>query len=68
MSTDWYAASLIEAKALLDRIGEDGEVTLRPGDDAVAAIVASLNAASVVAHTGRLVYEAKATVALLEVL
>lgn len=65
--TDWYAASLIELKALLDRIGDEGEVTLRPGDDAVAAIIAQMQAASIVAATAQNVYDAKATLALLEV-
>ena len=65
--TDWYAASLIELKALLDKIGDDGEVTLRPGDDAVAAIIAQMQAASIVAATAQNVYDAKATLALLEV-
>lgn len=70
----WFAASLIELKQFLDDLGEglDGPsmkgVLVEPGDPIVAAIIAQLNAASVVAHTGRLVYEAKATIALLEVL
>lgn len=67
MTSDWYAASLLECKALLDQIGKDGEVTLRPGDDAVAAIIAQLSAATIVAATAKNVYEAKATLALLEV-
>lgn len=66
--TDWYAASLIELKALLDRIGEENVVTLRSEDAAVAAIIAQLQASSVIAATAQQVYEAKATLALLEVL
>lgn len=65
--SDWYAASLIELKALLDQIGEEGEITLRPGDDAVAAIIAQMNASSVVYATGQLLHNTKATLALLEV-
>jgi hypothetical protein len=68
VTDDWYAASLMELKALLDRVGEKGYVTLRPGDAAVAAIIAQLSAASVLAATAQHVYEAKATLALLEVL
>ena len=67
MSADWYSQSLTECKALLDQIGEDGEVTLRPGDDAVAAIVAQLTASSIVYATAQQVFNAKATLALLEV-
>lgn len=67
MTDDWYSASLIEIKALLDQIGDEGEVTLRPGDDAVAALIAQMSAASVVYATGQLVHQAKATLALLEV-
>lgn len=65
--TAWYAQSLHELKALLDKIGEDGEVTLRPGDDAVAAIIAQMQASSVVYATGQLVHNTRATLALLEV-
>lgn len=43
----WFAASLAELKELLDEIGEKGEVSLTPGDDAVAAIIGMLNAAPI---------------------
>jgi hypothetical protein len=63
----WYAASLPELKALLDRIGDEGEVTLRPGDDAVAAIIAQLQASQIVYATAQAVHHTRATLALLEV-
>lgn len=66
-TTEWYSASLIELKALLDRIGDDGEVTLTPDDAGTAAIIAQLNASSVVYATSQLVHQSKATLALLEV-
>lgn len=66
--TDWYAASLTELKRFLDDLGEYPEgVTVQPGDTVVAAIIAQLSAAPIVAHTAQMVYEAKATLALLEV-
>ena len=65
--TAWYARSLVELKALLDKIGDDGEVTLRPGDDAVGAIIAQFAAAQVLSAAAERVYDAKATLALLEV-
>ena len=63
----WYAASLIECKALLDQIGDEGEVTLRPGDAAVGAIIAQLAASTVIYAAAQAVYHAKATLAHLEV-
>lgn len=65
--TAWYAQSLVELKALLDRIGEENVVTLRAEDAATAAIIAQLQAAQIVAATAQNVYQAKATLALLEV-
>lgn len=67
MSSAWYAQSLVELKALLDQIGEDGEATLRPGDPVIAAIIAQLQASSVVYATAQTVLHAQATLNLLEV-
>lgn len=67
MSTDWYSQSLVELKALLDRFENEDEVTLRPGDDAVAAIIAQLSASSVVYATAQQVHKTMATLGLLEV-
>lgn len=56
MTDDWFAASVIEMSALIDELGDRGEVTLRPGDDAVAAILAALQASRIVWAAGQHAY------------
>ena len=52
MSDGWYTASLAELGALLDELGEKGEVTIRPGDAAVGAIIGTIGAATVFHQVG----------------
>lgn len=64
--TDWYAASLTEVRALLDAVSEQGEVTLRAGDVGTAALIAMLNASTVVYSAGQAVEDVVRVMRILE--
>ncbi len=61
----WYQASLVEVEDFLDLVGE-GPVIVNAGDSIVAAMIAMLNASSIVVGIDQRLQEAVATIRLLE--
>lgn len=66
MSNDWFAASLVEISALLDRFEDEEVIPLSREDDATAALVAMLTAGVLVAQASGALAHAYGRLSLLE--